>query len=274
MDLTTCVAPSQAAGKTSLNIIVYWWQARIMLARCRWQIFRAHSHGGLSMTSLRTKVVTATASGALALALLSQSAQAHVASINGQYDTAQYDTPDLVVDASGATFDFTNVQLTLHGYQGLNNGITQSTPLPDITAGSTYTYIWNGAFTAGNLFAFDYDDTYGGTGYTNPDCVVGSFYCALVGNFDVTFTALYNGLPVFSQFSPATNVTGSFVGWEGLNPDGLSETTYDQHNNGGPNGVLAYIDFGTPSNGVPEPGSLSLLGACFAALGLFRRRKA
>ncbi|MEP6998377.1 MAG: PEP-CTERM sorting domain-containing protein, partial [Betaproteobacteria bacterium] len=128
-----------------------------------------------------------------------------------------------------------------------------------------------GPLVAGNLFAYDYDDEYPGTGFSDPACVVGLFYCALVGNFDVTFTAKYNGLDVFSQFSPASNVTGTFIGWLGLDPNGLSETVYDQHNSGGPNGVLAYIDFGTPT--VPEPGSLSLIGACLAALGLIRRRK-
>jgi len=30
-------------------------------------------------------------------------------------------------------------------------------------------------------------------------------------------------------FSPTTNKTGGFLGWEGLDPTGLSETVYEEH---------------------------------------------
>jgi hypothetical protein len=181
-------------------------------------------------------------------------AQAHVASIDGEYDTAFYDTPDLVFHNTSA-FDFTNVKLTLTGYQGLNNGLVQSTGLSDIIAGTSSTYIWLGSTTPGNLFAYDYDDSYG----VAPN---------QVGNFYVTFTAKWNGLDVFSQFSPTTNATGGFVGWEGLDPNGFAENfTYDTHN-GTLNGTLAYIDFGTPPPiDTPVPSSLVMSSILCGMLG-------
>jgi len=116
-----------------------------------------------------------------------------ISTIDGYYGQYAYDTPELTISNTTAS-PFTSVELTLTGYQGLNNGITQSQSLPDIAAGTTYLYDWTGSTTAGNLFAYDYDDEWGNTpaGYTNSGCIqpYNNAYCSLVGNFYVTFTAL------------------------------------------------------------------------------------
>lgn len=221
---------------------------------------------------MRSAIVGIASGLALAAALCASPAGAHVASIDGAYDSLLGDSPDIVIHNTSA-FAFTNVLLTLHGYQGLNNGLTQSTALPDIAAGANSPYIWNGTFAPGNLFSFDYDDSYGGTPFTinDPGCALGTYYCARVGNFDVTFTAMWNGQAIFSQFSPKTNATGGFVGWEGLDPTGLSETSaYDVHN-GTVGGTLAFIDVGKP--GVPEPGTWALMLLGFGGLGAVLRRR-
>jgi hypothetical protein len=188
----------------------------------------------------------------------------HIATIDGEYDTAMYDTPDLVFHNS-SSYDMINVQMVLHGYQGLNNGISTTVSLATITAGTDYTYIWTGPTTAGNLTAYDYDDEYGVAPYQ-------------VGNFDVTFTAVLsgvgplNGQHVFSVFSPTTNATGGFVGWEGLDPGGYAENfAYDTHN-GTLAGTLANIDLGDPP-AAPEPGTLTLAGFGIASMLGYAWRK-
>ena len=133
-----------------------------------------------------------------------------------------------------------------------------------------------GGTTPGNLTAYDYDDTYPGTGYSNPGCVVGSYYCALVGNFKVTLTATisggaYDGDAVFAVFSPTDNYTGGFVGWEGLDPTGLSESIYDEHS-GSFSGTMAIVQIGTPPT-VPEPATWALMLAGFGGLGLVARAR-
>jgi hypothetical protein len=90
----------------------------------------------------------------------------------------------------------------------------------------------------------------------------------VVGNFSVTIhgTILggaFNGDPIVTTFSPTTNFTGGFVGWEGLNPTGLSETTYDNHT-GTFSGTMAQIAIGTEA---PEPSTWAMMLLGFAGLG-------
>ena len=106
----------------------------------------------------------------------------------------------------------------------------------------------------------------------------GGGLCSLVGNFKVTFTATisggtFNGDPVFSVFSPTTNFTGGFVGWQGLDQNGLSETTFDQHS-GSFSGTMAIIQIGTPP-ATPEPSTWAMMLIGFGGLGFaaYRARK-
>jgi len=275
-----------------------------------------------------------TATGAAALLLLSQTAQANtlVSTIIGAYDAecgstcvvnsgitsyatnggSGFDTPSLfILNITGQSF--TNVTLGLTGYQDAANGGTGMTfqspgpgpasaltlSLPNIAPHQVYQLIWGsgGVGISGgsgiNLFHGDYDDQLGdiaGTGASDPagdHCGTldthNSSICAFVGNFDVAFSAKLGGNPISSNFSPDNtqgggNVTGKFVGWEGLDIDGLSETSPDSHLNTFP-GTLAKIFTGTNQSGgggstsVPEPTSLSLMAAGLGALAFSRRRR-
>ena len=197
-----------------------------------------------------------------------------ISTIQGLYGVNSYDTPELII--SNTTADpFTNVTLTLTGYQGENNGVVQSQSISNIAGGTSLDYFWSGPTVAGNLFAYDYDDTGGNSQAGNPLCVQGYPYCAYVGNFYVTLTATWDGQAIYSQFSPTDNATGGFIGWEGLDPNGLAETVHDDHSTGGPNGVLANIYAGTPPpiTATPEPSSLVLLGSGLVGLAGFVRRR-
>jgi hypothetical protein len=224
--------------------------------------------------------VTLVATGVLALAGVVRPAQATtVATIQGAYDKDVYDTPELdFFNTSGGSL--INAKMVLTGYQGLNNGVTQTVNLNDFAAGQT-DIVWGllpgfanfpSVGPPGSLTSYDYDDTWGNTppGFTDPGCVVGGSLCSLVGNFKVTFTATisggtFNGDPVFSVFSPTTNFTGGFVGWEGLNQNGLSESTFDQHS-GSFSGTMAIIQIGTVP-GTPEPSTWAMMLIGFGGLG-------
>jgi hypothetical protein len=228
------------------------------------------------------RLLSCAATAALAVYALPANATT-VATIDGNYDVTSYDTPSLIFhNTSGGTF--INAQMVLSGYQNgtLNASATQSVTLPNMAAGDT-TVTWGGPLALpGQLFGFDYDDSYANTGYSNPGCVLSGPYCALVGNFKVTFTATilggaFDGKSIFSVFSPTTNATGSFVGWQGLDPTGLSESIYDQHspgiNNATVGGTLANIDLGTPPAETPIPAALPLFASGLGVIGFLAKRR-
>lgn len=204
---------------------------------------------------------------------LAEAGPTQIATISGSYDGCSYDTPCLVFHNT-TNFDFTNVQMVLKGYGAgtLNNGLSQTVSLPDMTANADTNVVWG---TGGTFFSNDYDDSLGfraACPFPNP---IDAGLCAQIGNFSVTFTAMWNGQPIYSVFSPTNNASGGFVGWEGVDPDGWSENPlYDVHT-GSLTGVLAYIYEGTPPTSVPEPGALGMYGLGMLALVLFvglRRR--
>lgn len=221
-----------------------------------------------------------------ALLMLARTATAGptlVSTINGYYDVDAYDTPSLHISNTTA-FAFTGVTLTFTGYQGANNGVVETFNLGTIAAGSTSILTWGYFGTGTGLESYDYDDTDGGSPCLASDPAgngqgpsyapgTSSSLCGQPGNFYVTLKGMWNGKSIYSQFSPNTNATGGFVGWEGLDQDGYSETMYDSHSNGGPNGVLANIYVGTPPPlTTPEPGTIVLLlTGAVGLLGVARR---
>lgn len=219
-----------------------------------------------------------------------------VATINGCYDCLYFDTPALQFNnITGGML--TNAQMVLTGYQGDNNGITQTVSLGTLGSGLT-NYIWSGSTTPGNLSAYDYDDEFVGTSNAIPNtdcsgggntntggCVPGggTQWYAQTGNFSVTFTATvsggtYNGQSVYSVFTPASNATGGFVSWEGLNAAGYSEQPCCDIHSGGLTNDLANIYLGTPPPppppSVPEPASWALAALGLGLVGVAMRRRA
>ncbi len=215
-----------------------------------------------------------------------------VATISGCYDCGVFDTPSLIFNNStGGTL--TNAQMVLTGYQGQNNGLTATVNLGTLATGSTQ-FFWGSlpgapsGTTPGNLTAYDYDDQYIGTSaiINDPTCGGGgcasgggSQWYAKVGNFSVTFTAIvsggaFDGKAVFSVFSPTSNATGGFVGWEGLDENGFSESPlYDVHT-GIVTGDLANIDLGVPPvGGVPEPSTWAMMILGLAGVGFMAYRR-
>lgn len=198
------------------------------------------------------------------------------ASFNGNLsgsdtNNAVYDDPSLFI-YNTTQFAFTNVTIQGHGYQGQNDGTTQSPTngVPGtIAANSVFQFSWDdypgGASCgqgAGNLFAYDYDDTYGCSGAAQP------------GNVEILFKATWNGQAVSALFSPTTNLTGGFVGFEGLDQGGFAETSFDNHSPG-EGAYVANIQVGDQSF-VPEPTTWALMmaGLGMVGAGLRSRRKA
>lgn len=243
------------------------------------------------MTAIfRNKSAAILAGITLAVGIAAESRAALVATISGQYGSPVGDTPNLFIHNSTA-FDFTNVQIKGQAYNGSNALLavgtdidksdntggafqrTQIKNLANVVAGNTLTYSFldgpaacgPGFSNQGDLFATDYDDTYGCSTAAAP------------GNVKFTFTAMWNGQSIFAVFSPDDNATGGFLGFLGLDQAGHAESSFDAGGataGTGPLGTLAEIFTGAPPNDVPEPSSWLLAGIALAGLsGLKARRK-
>jgi len=201
--------------------------------------------------------------------------------VNNMAGTNPYDTPNLFIVNSGST-SFTGMSLKLTGYQADNNGLTATLTLPDVPSHTILMIPWDSQTPSSGsslLFRYDYDDEYGTTAINIACAAVGYGDCADVGNFDTLISGTVGSTPIASDFSPSNtqdggNQAGMFVGWEGIDPNGWSESTYDAHSGTTP-GVLAYIYTGTTGKqtSVPEPLSISLFGAGLGALSIARRRR-
>lgn len=207
---------------------------------------------------------------------------------NGSYSPTwgSYDTPSLFIVNTGSK-SLTGLTLAATGYQGVNNGGTQSITIPNVAGGSVLDIVWQDGYAyqaPGTFFNYDYDDSYFSTNFTTPYCAPeGYSYCALIGNFDLSLKGTLNGGPISSDFSPDNtqdggNVAGTFVGFEGVNPQGWTESIYDNHSGTTP-GVLAYIYTGThgcQTCTIPESSTWAMMLTGFAGLGslaLARRRR-
>ena len=234
--------------------------------------------------------IAASAVAALAATGFANAAPILVATISAQYAASGDDTPHIFINNS-TMFSFTNVRLSGLAYNGANSLLaagtdidksdnsggafhrTQVKNLADIGVGVNFDYRFSdgpaacgpGASNQGDLFATDYDDTYG--------CVAS----AQPGNVLFTFTAMWNGQSIFAQFSPDMNETGHFSGFLGLDETGNAESAYDSGGGAGGAGTgalgtMANIFVGAPP-GIPEPLTLALVGLGLAGIGLTRRRK-
>jgi hypothetical protein len=208
-----------------------------------------------------------------------------VATISGGYDEDSYDTPELIINDT-TNYEFSNIQMVLTPYQPGTDDYTtapQTVSLSNVAPNSSNEVIWG---SGGPFFANDFDDDWGNnistsvvdsSGYS---CVQPYSYCTYVGNFSVTLTATWdnpaygpNGVEISSVFSPTSNATGGFVGWEGLDPSGLAETVFDAHS-GAITGTLAYINIGPPTSSAPEPSAWALMLSGIGMLGMLLRRRA
>jgi len=195
------------------------------------------------------------------------------ASFNGNLSgtntgNAIYDDPSIFIyNTTG--FDFTSVSIQGLGYQGANSGILQSpaSGVPStIAANSVFQFSWNDypyyaacGQGAGNLFAYDYDDTYGCSSSAQP------------GNVKILFSATWNGQAISATFSPTYNLTSGFVGFEGLDANGYAESIYDSHSPS-EGAYVANIIVGQQSL-VPEPAAWTLLILGVGGIGVAARRR-
>jgi hypothetical protein len=234
------------------------------------------------MNYRKSALLASVATAAFALMPQLPASATTVATIDGCYDCLGfYDTPVITIEnTSGGTF--TNVTITMgvttfenSGNVTVNNGaVTGPVSLANMGAGNT-NVAWGITGSAAPLFTYDYDDSAAGSHACAPDegGVINASLCGNPGNFFVQFRAVisggtFNGDVVGATFSPKFNNTGGFVGFEGLDPNGISETVnFDQHNAGGScslnctsGGTLALINLGEPPPPVTIPGPIAGAG--------------
>lgn len=219
-----------------------------------------------------------------------------------------YDTPSLFF-VNSSTYNIMFAKMVLHvntlansGQNTLNNGRTQTVDLGTISSSAITQINWNGSFSSGNLFSYDYDDEYqgwygaglaGNAGSFASNCTLNApgmhpewtQFCAPVGNFTVAFTGQLSGTgshdgELVSAFFAEYDVDGHYTGWQGLDAMGWSENADVDVHAGTVSGVLANIQLGdldkivpSPITSTPEPATNALLATgLIGIVGVARRR--
>jgi hypothetical protein len=135
----------------------------------------------------------------------------------------------------------TGLTLSGLGISGTINGVTGSTAIPNIAAGGSFTFTFNGS----GVFQSDFDDFH-------------------TGAVRYTLSGTSNGQAATAVFSPSSNASGGFVGFLGNDANGNEQ-----------DGVFLGIKVANITvAAVPEPSTISMaVIAGISGLVMYRRRK-